>query len=142
MLLQTPPPVPAVVVGLTDGRQVVLADPEFTGFMYGRSAQAVLTYRSDKIHGLLSVDAIARIDFGEYNKNEPFAMTITLKNGQKLQAWPERSNFLTVRGNNGTGTVLIKHPDPVATPLRLTGKRPNRKNDLTIQYLEFPAPTE
>ena len=142
LLLQTPAPVSTVVVGLIDGRQVVLDNPEFLGFIHGRGPEAVLAYQGDKIHGRLPASAISRIDFAEYNKEEPFAMTITLKNGQKLNVRPEMSRYLTVRGNNGNGTVYINHPDPISTVLRLSTKKPNRKNDLTIQYLEFPAPTE
>ena len=29
--------------------------------------------------------------------------------------------------------------DPISAPVRIRTKSPNRKNDLTIQYLEFPA---
>jgi hypothetical protein len=141
VLVQAPAPAPTVVVGLNDGRQIVLENPEFTGFIYGRGPDALVIYRDNKTHGTSPVSAIARIDFHEY-KRGPFPITITLKNGQRIEAFSERSNFVTVKGNNGAGTVFIKHPDPIATTLRIRTTPPNRKNDLTIQYLEFPFSTE
>jgi len=44
-----------------------------------------------------------------------------------------------VRGKTDFGIVTIKHPDPLSVPLRITTRSPNRKNNLTIQYLEFPT---
>jgi hypothetical protein len=44
-----------------------------------------------------------------------------------------------IRGKTDFGTVTIKHPDPLSTALRITNRSPDRKNDVTIQYLEFPA---
>jgi len=46
---------------------------------------------------------------------------------------------VTVRGKTNFGIVTIKHPDPLSAPLRLSTRSANRKNDLTIQYLEFPT---
>jgi len=142
LFLQTPVPAEKVVVGLTDGERIVVENPEFSGFIQGRSPAAVLTYRREKLHGQMPANAISRIEFGKYQKGKPIAITVTLRSGETLQVQSERHDFLTLRGKTDRGTVLIKHPDPVSVPLKLTTKKPNRKKDLTIQYLEFPASSE
>jgi len=136
---QAPPPVARIVVGLVDGKQLTIQDPQFTGFIQGRSMDAVLSYRQEKFHGRMPTATIGRIDFGAYSQNRPFALTVTLRNGQRLEVQSEHHNFVTLTGRTDTGTVTIKHPDPLSTPLRLSTKAPDRKKDLTIQYLEFPA---
>jgi hypothetical protein len=141
VFIQIPAPAPSVVVGLNDGRQIVLENPEFTGFIYGRGPDALVIYRDNKTHGTAPLSAVARIDFHEY-KRGPLPIAITLKNGQRIEVLSDRANFVTVKGNNGAGTVFIKHPDPIATTLQIRTKPPNRQNDLTIQYLEFPFSTE
>lgn len=137
-LLQTPAS-QTVVVGLGDGQQLVVENPEFAGFIEGRSGDAVLMYRQQTFHGEMPMRAIARIEFGAYKKGQPFPMTVTLKNGQKLEVVSERRDFVTLKGRTEFGTVTIKHPDPVSAPVKLGTKKPNRKDDLTIQYLEFPG---
>ena len=138
LLLQAPAPVVRVTVGMTDGEEVVIENPEFSGFIEGRSADAILTYRRHNIHGQMPTKSIARIEFGPYQKEKPFSMTVTLRDGQQMELEAERHNFLTLKGQTKLGTVLIKHPDPVASPLRLSTKMPDRRRNLTIQYLEFP----
>jgi hypothetical protein len=139
LLFQAPAPVSKVVVGLINGQQVVVEDPEFTGFIHGRSLDSVLFYRHQPVHGVMPTRTIARIDFGEYKKGQPVTLMLTLRNGQKLEVQTERNQFLMLRGNTELGTVIIKHPDPLSGPTRLTTNKPDRKDDLTIQYLEFPA---
>jgi len=87
----------------------------------------------------MPIKTISRIDFGRYIKGKPFPMTVTLRNGEKLQVESERRDFVTLKGKTDFGTVTINHPDPISTPLRLTTRKPNRKKDLTIQYLEIPG---
>jgi len=139
LLLQAPPLGQKVVVGLLDGRQIVMDNPEFTGFIEGRNGDATLLYRQQKFHGEMPMKTISRIDFGEYEKGKPFSLTVTLRNGQKIQVESERRAFVTLKGNTDLGTVTIKHPDPTLPPVKLTTKKSNRKKDLTIQYLEIPA---
>jgi hypothetical protein len=139
LLLFQAPAIPTVIVGLDDGQQLVIQNPEFSGFIEGRDVETVLMYRQENFHGELPLRTISRIEFGEYRSGQPFAMTVTLKNGQKLQVVSERRDFVTLKGITEFGTVTINHPDPVASPVRLSTRKPNRKNDLTIQYLEFPA---
>ena len=140
LLLQAAPPAPSqrVVVGLLDGRQLVLENPEFAGFIEGRKGDAVLMYRQEKVHGELVLKTIARIDFGAYRKGQPFPLTVTLKNGQKLEVHSEHRDFVVLKGATDAGTVTIKHPDPISSPVKLTTQKPDRRHDLTIQYLEFP----
>ena len=135
--LQTPGA--GVVVGLDDGQKLVVENPEFSGFIEGRNRDAVLVYRQQKFHGQIPLNTVSRIDFGKYEKGKPFPLTVTLRNGQKLEVQPERTDFVLVKGKTDFGNVTIKHPDPLSAPLKLSTKKPNRKNDLTIQYLEFPA---
>src|SRR5262245_40361843 len=132
-------PMPKVIVGLLNGQQFVIENPEFSGFIKGRDADAVLTYRLEKAHGQMPTNTIARIDFGRYKQGKPFLLIVTLRNGQKVEVQSERYAFVTVSGKTDAGSILIKHPDPVSSPVKLTTKKPNRKRDLTIQYLEFPA---
>lgn len=139
LLFQAPAPVSKVVVGLINGQQVVVEDPEFSGFIHGRSFDSVLFYRRQPVHGMMPTRTIARIDFGAYQQGQPVTLMLTLRNGQKLEVQTERDHFLMLRGNTELGTVIIKHPDPLSGPLRLSSNKPDRKNDLTIQYLEFPA---
>jgi hypothetical protein len=141
LLLQASTPGPTaqrVIVGLEDGNQLVLENPEFSGFIQGRSGEAVLMYRKEKFHGEIAVSALSRIEFGAYRKDRPFALTVTFRNGQKLEVEPEHRDFVVLRGQTGVGRVTIKHPDPTSAPLELKTGMPNRKADLTIQYLEFP----
>jgi hypothetical protein len=140
LLLQAPVPAPPMkVVVMTGGQQVVIESPEFTGFIQGRSADAVLIYRQQTVHGRMPVGLIAKIELGEYRKGRPVAMTVTLKDGQSLKLESYQQEFLILRGKTELGTITIKHPDPVSAPLRLSSKPSDRKRDLTIQYLEFPA---
>ena len=139
LLMQANPPAQKVVVGLLNGQQFVVENPEFSGFIQGRSADAVLLYQLEKVHGQMPTNTISRIDFGEYKRGKPFVLSVTLRNGQKLQLQSEQHTYVTVKGKTDVGTIMIKHPDPVSSPVKLTSKKPNRKEDLTIQYLEFPA---
>jgi hypothetical protein len=127
-----------VIVGLSDGQQLALEDVQFTGFIESREDGAVLSYRQEKFHGELSLNAIRRIDFG-YERDNPFPLTVTLKSGQKLELRSARRDFVVLRGAAEGGAITIKHPDPIHGPLSLRTRRPNREDDLTIQYLEFPA---
>jgi hypothetical protein len=133
-------PAPRVIVGLVDGQQVVVENPQFSGFIETRGEDVGLKYRQKNFHGSLNVKSIARVDFGKYDKDEPFRLTVTLKNGEKIEVLSEGAKFLTVRGSTDVGTVLIKHPDPISAPGKLRTSDPNRKNDLKITYLEFPTP--
>ena len=147
-LLQTPVPPPStaaitpgqkVLVSLDGGRQLTIADPEFTGFIQGRSGDAVLMYHQANFHGEMPMKAISRIEFRPYRKGKPFLMTVTLRNGQTLEVESERRDFVMLRGKTEFGTVTIKNPDPASGPVELTTKKANREKDLTIQYLEFPT---
>ena len=143
--LESPAAVPAgrpavVVVGLVDDQKLVVENPKFTGFLETRDNDAILKYRENEFHGELSVRSISRIDFREYDKNRPFLLTVTLTNGQKLEVQSEGKEFLMVQGQTDFGNVTIKHPDPLVSGVRLRTKKPDRKRDLTIQYLEFPLP--
>src|SRR5256885_16042322 len=95
-----PASAPKVIVGLIDDQQLVIENPKFSGFIEtrDRGADAVLMYRQDHFHGELSVKSISRIDFGEYRKGEPFDLTVTLQNGQKIEVKSERRDFLMVQG--------------------------------------------
>jgi len=140
LLLQAPVPAPPLkVVVMTGGQQVVIENPEFTGFIQGRSADAVLVYRQQTVRGRMPVGLIAKIELGEYRKGQPIAMTVTLKDGQSLKLESDQQKFVMLKGKTELGTVTIKHPDPISGPLRLSTKPRDRKRDLTIQYLEFPA---
>jgi hypothetical protein len=137
LLLQAP--VAMKVVVMTGGQQVVIENPEFSGFIQGRSADAVLVYRQQTVRGRLPVSLIFKIELGEYRRGQPVAMRVTLKDGQTLKLESDQQEFVTLRGKTELGTVTIKHPDPVSGPLRLSTKPSDRRKDLTIQYLEFPA---
>jgi hypothetical protein len=131
-------PAPTVVVGLVDGQQLVVEQPQFSGFISTHGDDTSLKYRQANFHGDLSVKSIARVDFAEYKKGQPFRLTITLRNGQKLDVQSEGPDFVMVQGRSDVGTVTIMHPDPIASPVKLTTKKPNRKRDLKITFLEFP----
>jgi hypothetical protein len=66
-------------------------------------------------------------------------MKVTLKSGEDLEVESERRDYVEIKGRSEFGTVTIKHPDPLSVPVKITTRKPNRKRDLTIQYLEFPA---
>jgi hypothetical protein len=135
--LQAPPPAVRVVVGLADGQQLLVEEPQFSGFIETRGNDAALKYRQNSFRGDLDVKSISRVDFDEYRQGEPFRLTVTLKNGQKVQVQSQGPKFLIVRGRTDVGTVTIKHPDPISSPVRLTTRAANRESDLTIKYLEF-----
>ena len=140
LLLQAPAPPRTVIVGFTDGARVVIANPEFTGFIRGSGKDTVLFYRQRHIHGQMPADLLAKIEFGIYKRGQPFAMTLTLRSGQTLQVESEYSDFISLRGDTVVGPVAIKHPDPISPPLHISRQSPDRKKNLTIQYLEFPGP--
>jgi hypothetical protein len=127
-----------VIVGLADGQQLAVENPQFLGFIESRTDGAVLFYRQQNFHGELSISNIQRIDFG-YRPGFPFMLTVTLRNGQKLEVQSERRNFVMLKGTTNVGLVTVKHPDPISTPLQIPAGRSNREDDLTIQYLEFPT---
>jgi hypothetical protein len=131
-------PTGRVIVGLLDQQQIAVDNPRFSGFIETRGDDTVLMYRQGRVHGELFLKSIARVDFAEYRRAGPLEMTVTLKTGQKLQVQSDRIDGLTVRGTTDSGTVTIKHPDPLSTPLELTTRKPSRERDLTISYLEFP----
>lgn len=138
--LQTPGAVTNVVVGLVDGQKLVVQNPQFSGFIESRERnEAFLLYRQENFRGEVSLSAISRIEFGEYKKGKPFAMTLTMKNGQKLTVQSDRRDFVTVKGTTDIGTVTVKHPDPISSEVKLSTSKPDREDDLTIQYLEFPT---
>jgi patatin-like phospholipase/acyl hydrolase len=126
-----------VIVGLVDGQQLLVEDPQYSGFIETRGTEAGLRYRHQTFRGDMDLKSISRIDFGEYRGGEPFRLTVTLKNGQKIQVQSEGPKFLMVKGRTDEGTVVVKHPDPISSPVRLTTKRPNRTRDWTITYLDF-----
>jgi len=111
-LLQQPPPVEQVVVGMLDGSQVTIANPEFTGFIQGHFPDAVLIYRLQSVHGQMPLKTISKLEFGPYEKGRPFAITVTLKNGEKLQVESERHDYITLAGKTNLGLVRIKQPGP------------------------------
>ena len=133
------PVVQTVIVGMGDGQQLVLENPSFSGFIEGENGEAVLTYRQENFHGELPLRSVSRIEFREYKRGRPFPLTVTLKNGQKLEVESERRDFVTLKGQTQFGSVTINHPDPISSTVRLTTRKPNRKDDLTIQFLEFPG---
>ena len=129
-----------VVVGLDDGMKLTVVSPEFSGFIDGRSGDAMLLYRQKNFHGEMPLRTVSRIEFGPYKKGKPFPLKVTLRSGEQLDVESERRDFMTLRGTTDFGTVTVRHPDPLSVPLKLSTIKPNRKKDLTIQYLEFPAP--
>jgi hypothetical protein len=139
IVLQAPGPGEKVVVGLEDGQELLLQDPEFSGFIEGRNGDAVLMYRQADFHGEMPLKTIARIEFRPYKRGKPFSMTVTLRNGQTLQVESERRDYVSLRGKTEFGTITIKHPDPISVPVKLTTRKADRKKDLTIQYLEIPT---
>jgi hypothetical protein len=133
-LLQAP--AQTIVVGLVDGQQLVLENPDFSGFIETRAGDAVLMYRQEKFQGEMSLRSVSRIDFGVYKKDKPFPVTVTLRNGQKIEVQTRR-DFVMLKGKTDLGTVTIKHPNPLSTTLKLSTRKPNRQRDLTIQFLEI-----
>src|SRR5205823_12876685 len=90
----TPPPpqstVPAtagqtVIVGLEDGMKVAVENPEFSGFIDGRSGDAVLLYRERAFHREMRVTAIAKIEFGPYKEGKAFPVKVTRMHGDLLE---------------------------------------------------------
>jgi hypothetical protein len=137
VLLQAAPANTAVVVGLKDGQKLALDNPQFTGFIETREGGDVLLYQQKDFHGQLKLNSILRIDF-TYKKGKPYLLGLTLANGQKLNVESDKRDFVMVRGATENGFITIKNPDPISPPVRLSTHTPNRKHDLTIQYLEFP----
>jgi hypothetical protein len=135
--LQTPVPAQPVIVGLVDGQKLLVENPQFSGFIETRGNEAGLKYRQQKFHGELDVKSISRVDFDEYKRGRPFDLTVTLRNGQKIQVQSEGPKYLIVKGRTDSGTVAIKHPDPISSVVKVTTTAANRKHDLTIAYLEF-----
>jgi hypothetical protein len=139
LVLQAPAPGQKVLVGLVDGQELLLQDPEFSGFIEGRNGDAVLMYHQADFHGEMPLRTIARVEFLPYKRGKPFSMTVTLRNGQTLQVESERRDYVSLRGKTDFGTITIKQPDPISVPVRLTARKADRKKDLTIQYLEIPT---
>src|SRR5262245_32207614 len=106
LLLQTPGRTQMVTVGLQDGQQVTILNPEFTGFIESSFGEAVLIYRQQDLHGELPLSNISRIEFGRYERGQPFAMYVTLRNGERLSVVSEHRNYLMVRGKTGIGPVI------------------------------------
>ncbi len=130
-----------VVVGLTDGQQLSIANPVFGGFIETRAeGEPFLLYRQANLHGEISTRSVARIDFEKYKKGKPLSMKVTLKNGQTMEVQSDRRDFVTLKGGSNIGMITVRHPDPISPEMKLSTRKPNRKDDLTIQYLEFPAP--
>jgi hypothetical protein len=138
-VVQTPTIGQTVVVGLKDGQELLVQNPEFTGFIQGHNADAIVMYHHGDFHGEMPLKTIEKIEFGPYKRGQPFAMTITLRNGQVLQVESERRDFVSLRGKTDFGTVTIRQPDPISVPVKLTTRKADRKKDLTIQYLEIPT---
>ena len=140
LILQAPTAGHEIVVGLLNGQQVLVQEPEFSGFIEGRNGDALLIYREGHVRGEMPLKNVSRIDIGPYEKGRPYLlMTVTLRNGQVLELESARHAFVTVRGKTELGAVTINHPDPISAPVQLRTKPANRKKDLTIQYLEIPA---
>src|SRR5262249_34776362 len=129
---QIPPPPPpvsstaslTVVVGLNDGMRLTVQDPEFSGFIEGRSGDAVLMYRERDFHGDMPLKTVSRIEFGLYRRGKPFPLKVMLRNGEQLDVESERRDFMTLRGRTDFGIVTVRHPDPVSAPLRVTTRKP------------------
>src|SRR5262245_6432040 len=83
-------PVPGVIVGLNDGQQLMIQNPQFSGFIQSRDSGVVLMYRQAKFHGELPLTAVSRIDFVEYRRGGPFVLAVTLKDGRKIEVESER----------------------------------------------------
>src|SRR5688572_17114883 len=136
LLLQTQ--VPMVVVGLLDGQQLALTNPNFTGFIESRDGgEPVLIYRQKNFRGELKLSSIQRIDLA-YRNGRAFLLKVTLRTGQTLEVESTARDFVTVKGMTDHGPITVNHPDPISPAMRLSTKAPNRKDHLTIQYLEFP----
>ena len=126
-----------VLVGLSNGEEVTLTDVQFTGFIQAQEdGRIVLRYQAGDQHGALFTESISRIEFG-YRRGEPFPLTVTLRSGQTLQLASDHRNFLRLRGKTENGEITISHPDPISTPIHVTTRAANRRDDLTIRFLEF-----
>ncbi len=128
-----------VIVGLTDGQRVTVQDAQFSGFIESGEQGTVLFYRARNYQGEIPLTEISRVEIG-YKRGEPFPLSITLRDGRKLDVWSERRHFLIIKGTTSLGAVTIRHPDPVSSPPDARTRKPDRKDDLTIRFLEFPAP--
>lgn len=82
---------------------------------------------------------ISRIEFCPYKKGEPFAMAVTFRSGENPICYPSTRQFVMLRGDTEAGAVTIKRPNPISVPTTFNTRKLNRKHDLPIQYLEFPA---
>lgn len=133
---QTTTATPVVGVGLTNAQEVVVQNPQFSGFIESRPDGSVLMFRQEKLRGEIMLSTIQRIDIG-YTKGAGFPLTVTLKNGQKLEVEANRREFLTIKGKTEFGTITINHPDPISAPVSVIDRKPDRTKDLTIRYLEF-----
>ena len=122
------------------GKKLSIENPKFNGFIRGQDGEIVLAYRQNHVHGLMPDERHFenRVRLLR-QRHRPFPMTVTLRNGQKARGRRDGSNYVTVNGDTDIGTVRIKHPDPISTPLRLSNDIPNRRKHLSIQYLEFPG---
>src|SRR6476469_6248513 len=103
LMLQTPTVGQRVVVGFLNGQQVLVEDPDFSGFIEGHNGNAMLRYRQAHVHGEMPLKDISRIEFGPYKKGAPFSMLVTLRNGQMLQLESERHNYISLRGKTDLG---------------------------------------
>jgi len=137
LLLQQAPAKPLVIVGLLDGKKLAIESPLFGGFIENTLDDAILFYRQKQFRGEMRMSTVQRIDFS-YKRGQPFLLGITLKNGSRLDVEADRRQFLTIKGATEVGTVTISNPDPITPEVKLRTHAPNRKHDLTIQYLEFP----
>ncbi len=133
---QTPAAASVVGVGLTNAQEVVVQNPQFSGFIESRPDGSVLMFRQEKIRGEILLSTIQRIDLS-YTKDGVFPLTVTLKNGEKLEVEANRRDFLTIRGRTELGSITINHPDPITAAVGFLNRNRDRTKDLTIRYLEF-----
>lgn len=117
-------------------RRRLWSNPQFSGFIESRPDGSVLMFRQEKLRGEIQLSTIQRIDIG-YTKGGGFPLTVTLKNGQKLEVEANRREFLTIKGKTEFGTITINHPDPITRSVSVIDRKPDRTKDLTIRYLEF-----
>src|SRR5262245_54550304 len=103
--LQAPATGTRVIVGLVDGQQLLVEDPQFTGFIETRGTEAALKYRQQTFRGELDLESISRVDFAEYRRGEPFHLIVTLRNGQRIQVQSQGPKFLVIKGRTDVGTV-------------------------------------
>src|SRR5690349_9034164 len=127
LMLQTPGAGRQVIVGLLNGQQVLVQDPEFSGFIEGHNGEALLIYREGPLYGEMPLKNVSRIDIGPYEKGRPYLlMTVTLRDGQMLRLESARHAFISVRGKTEFGAVRINHPDPISAPVKIRTKPANR----------------